>query len=79
MRVFAVDGHLLVRVVWVSLVFGVAISTLFSLVIVGAVRAGDARRAGHGVAAAGYAAFGVLAFALFAVSVVLGVQAMVDK
>jgi hypothetical protein len=79
MRVFAVDSHLLVRVVWVSLVFGVAISTLFSLVIVGAVRAGDARRAGHAVAAAGYAAFGVLAFALFAVGVVLGVQAMVAK
>jgi len=79
MTVFAVDGHLLWQVIWVSLLAGVAISALFSFVILGAVRAGDARRAGHGAAAAGYAAFAVVAFALFAVGVVLGVQTMVDK
>jgi hypothetical protein len=79
MTVFAVDGHLLWQVIWVSLLAGVAISALFSFVILGAVRAGDARRAGRGPAAAGYAAFAVFAFALFAGGVVLGVQAMVDK
>jgi hypothetical protein len=79
MTVFAVDGHLLWQVIWVSLLAGVAISALFSFVILGAVRAGDARRAGRGPVAAGYAAFAVLAFALFAVGVVLGVQTMVDK
>jgi hypothetical protein len=79
MTVFAVDGHLLWQVVWVSLVAGVGISALFSFVIVGAARAGDARRAGHGGAAVGWAVLAVVAFALFAVGVVLGVQAMVQK
>jgi hypothetical protein len=79
MTAFAVDTGLLWHVVWVSLVAGVAISGLFSFVIVGAARAGDARRAGRGGAAAMYAALAIAAFLLFAVGVVLGVQAMVSK
>jgi hypothetical protein len=79
MTVFAVDGHLLWQVVWVSLLAGVGISALFSLVILGGARAGDARRAGRGGAAMIYLTFAILAFALFAVGVVLGVQAMVHK
>ena len=79
MLVFAVEGNLLVQVVWVSLLAGVGISALFSLVIHGSAKAGDARRAGHGVAAAAYLTLAVLAFALFAGGVVLGVQAMIEK
>jgi hypothetical protein len=79
MTVFAVDGHLLLQVVWVSLVAGVGISALFSLVIFGAAKAGDARRAGRGGPAAAYVALATLAFVLFAVGVVLGVQTMVQK
>ena len=79
MTVFAVDGHLLLQVVWVSLVAGIGISGLFSFVIVGTARASDARRAGRPGAAFAYAALGLVAFALFAVGVVLGVQAMVSK
>jgi hypothetical protein len=79
MTVFAVDSHLLWEVVWVSLLAGVGISALFSFVILGAVRAGDARRAGRGGAAFGYAVLGLVAFALVAGGVVLGVQAMMDK
>ena len=79
MTVFAVDAHLLWQVIWVSLLAGVGISMLFSFVILGATRAGDARRAGRGGAAAGYAAFAVLAFTLFSVGVVLGVQTMIQK
>jgi hypothetical protein len=79
MTVFAVDGHLLWQVVWVSLLAGVGISVLFSFVILGTVRAGDARRAGRGGAAVAYVVLGVAAFALFAAGVVLGVQAMVEK
>ena len=79
MTVFAVDGHLLWQVIWVSLLAGVGISALFSFVILGAARAGDARRAGRGGAALAYAALGLVAFALFAGGVVLGVQAMVEK
>ena len=79
MTVFAVDTHLLLQVIWVSLVAGVAISALFSVVILGAARAGDARRLGNGGAAAGYALLALAAFILFAVGVVLGVEAMVTK
>ena len=76
MVVFAVDGHLLLQVVWVSLVAGVGISMLFSLVILGVARAGDARRSGRGGAATVYAAVAVLAFTVFAAGVVLGVETM---
>jgi hypothetical protein len=79
MRVFAVDTGLLWHVVWVSLVAGVAISALFSFVIAGAARAGDARRAGRDAAALAHATLAVLTFAVFAVGVVLGVQAIVQK
>ena len=79
MTVFAVDAHLLWQVVWVSLLAGVGITTTFSFVILGATRAGDARRAGRAGAAAAYAAFAVLAFGLVGVGVVLGVQAMISK
>jgi hypothetical protein len=79
MVVFAVDGHLLVQVVYVSLLAGIGIAVLFSLVILGSAKAGDARRAGHGAAAAGFFALAVAAFALFASGVVLGVQTMIEK
>ena len=78
MIVFAVDGHLLWQVVWVSLVAGVGISVLFSLVILGdgAGGRGAPRRAATG-AAIGFGVLALLALALFALGVVLGVQAMV--
>ena len=79
MVAFAVDAHLLWQVVYVSLLAGVGISVVFSLVIVGSVRAGDARKAGRRRAAAAYAALAAVAFLLFAAGVVLGVQAMVTK
>ena len=79
MTVFAVDGHLLVQVVWVSLAAGIGISVLFSLVIHGGAKAGDARRAGHGVAAAAYFTLASVAFVLFLGGVVLGVQTMIEK
>jgi hypothetical protein len=79
MTVFAVDGHLLWQVIWVSVLAGVGISALFSFVILGAARAGDARREGRGGAAMAYAGLAVVMFALFAGGVVLGVQAMIEK
>ena len=79
MRVFAVDTGLLWHVVWVSLLGGVAISALFSFVIVGSARASEARRAGRSRVAAGWAVLAAFAFLLFAVGVVLGVQVMITK
>jgi len=74
---FAVDTNLLWQLIWVSLLAGVGISALFSLVILGAARAGDARRAGDSGRATAYVALAVLAFALFAAGVVLGVREMI--
>jgi hypothetical protein len=52
---------------------------MFSLVILGGAKAGDARRAGNGGAAAAFLALAVIAFLLFAVGVALGVQTMIEK
>jgi hypothetical protein len=79
MPLFAVDVNLLLQVVWVSLAAGVGVSALFSFVILGAARAGDARRAGRDGAASLYLAFAVFTFLLFAVGVALGVQTMIQK
>jgi len=79
MTVFAIDSELLLQVVWVSLVAGVGISALFSLVILGGARATDARRAGRSGAAAVYAALAFVGFLLFVGGVALGVQAMITK
>ena len=79
MTILAVDVHLLWQVIYVSFLAGVGISALFSFVIVGAARAGESRRAGHRGSALLFGTFALLAFALFAVGVVLGVQAMITK
>jgi hypothetical protein len=79
MIVFAVDAHLLWQVMYVSLLAGVAISALFSLVILGSVRASEARRARQGAAVLLYGAVAVVSFGLFALGVVLGVEAMITK
>ena len=79
MLTFATDTGALLQTVWVSMLAGIAISFVFSFVIVGAAKAGDARRAGRGAAAMLYTALAVVAFAVFAGGVVLGVQAMVQR
>jgi hypothetical protein len=79
MLVLATDTGALLQTVWVSMAAGIAISFVFSFVIVGASKAGDARRAGRDGAAALYALLAVVAFALFAAGVVLGVLAMVQR
>jgi hypothetical protein len=76
--VLATDTGSLIQTVWVSLLAGVGITFLFSFVIVGAAKAGDARRAGRGGAALLFGGLGVGAFLLFAAGVVLGVHAMLS-
>ena len=79
MTVFAVDFGSLWQVVWVSLLAGVGVCALFSLVILASARASEARRGGHGGAAATLATLAAFAFLLFAAGVVLGVQVMLTK
>jgi hypothetical protein len=74
-----IDAGQLAEVVWVSLLAGVGITAAFSLVVFGAGKSAEARRAGHSAAATAYASLAVAMFALFAVTVVLGVHIMLSK
>jgi hypothetical protein len=69
----------LFEVVAASLVAGVLITVVFSLVVLGSARHTEARRAGHRAAALAYGTLALLAFAGFAFGVVFGVQVMLAK
>jgi hypothetical protein len=80
MRPFAeVSSSQLGEVVWVSLAAGLAITTIFSLVIRWSASFEAARRDGRDGAAALYAGLSVLGLAVFLVGVVLGVRIMLRK
>ena len=75
----AIDFHALGQVVWVSLVAGVSATVLFSLVIFGADKAGDARRAGQEGQAVAYSALALLSMLVFLAAVVFAVAVMLNK
>ena len=75
----AVDFHALGQVVWVSLVAGVGVTVLFSLVVYGADKAAVARREGQEALALAYGAVAVAAMIIFSVAVILGVIVMLQK
>jgi len=69
----------LFEVIAVSFGATVAISVVFSVVVLGTARHAEARRTGHNVAAVAYGTLAVLAFLGFAAGVVFGVQVMLTK
>ncbi len=75
----AVDFHALGQVIWVSLVAGVGVTVLFSVVVYGADKAGDARRGGLDGQAAAYGALAVVAMLVFLAAVALAVTVMLNK
>ncbi len=75
----AIDFHALGQVIWVSLVAGVGVSVLFSVVIFGADKADVARREGDDSQALAYGALAVAAMVVFSVAVVVGVIVMLKK
>jgi len=77
--VAVVDFHALGQVIWVSLVAGVGACVLFSLVIWGADKAGDARRSGQEGQAVAYGVLAVTAMVVFSVAVIFGVIVMLNK
>jgi hypothetical protein len=79
MIVVGVELSQLFEVVWVSLLAGVAITTCFSLVVLGAGRMADAQRSGRGGAAFGYGALAGFFLLLFVGGVALGVEIMLAK
>jgi hypothetical protein len=67
------------ELLWVAPVAGLAVAVTFSLLIAGASRAQDARRDGHGTAAAVQTAIALLAGLAFLAVVVYGVHIIVTK
>ena len=69
----------LVEVMWVSLLAGVGISVVFSLVVYSGARAGELRRAGHSGTASAFAVLSVLALLAFLAGVIVGVAILLNK
>jgi hypothetical protein len=74
-----VDWGQLLEVVEAGLIAGVGISVFFSLVILGTVRAGEARQQPRPVALVAYSALALVALVVCITAVVLGVHAMLSK
>jgi F0F1-type ATP synthase membrane subunit c/vacuolar-type H+-ATPase subunit K len=75
----AVHWSTIGRVVWVSIVAGIAASTVFSLVILASARATEHRRQGRSAVALGFGVLSTLAFLVFAAGIALGVHVMLQK
>ena len=69
----------IIEVVWVSLLAGAFVTTVYSFVVLGLARSAEAARNGHGAVALLYAGLAVVAFAAFAATVVLGLNIMLNK
>jgi hypothetical protein len=72
----AIDLAQIGKVVWVSLLSGVLITTAYALVVFGTARSLQARRAGESGVALAFAALAVGMFCVFAVSVGWGLHIM---
>lgn len=75
----AVDVGALVRMLYSSLVAGIGIAVIFSIVILGSIRSSDMRRANRSGAAAAYAALATVALVLAAAVVVYGLFLVAHK
>jgi hypothetical protein len=75
----AIDFHALGQVIWVSIVAGVGVTVLYSIVIYSADKAGDARREGQEASAIAYGALAVAALVVFLGVTVFGVIVMLSK
>ena len=74
-----IDFHALGQVMWVSLVAGIGVTVLYSVVIWGADKAENARRGGQDGQALAYGVIAVAAMVVFAAAVIIGVAVMLNK
>ncbi|HZI91792.1 MAG TPA: hypothetical protein VFD31_09235 [Thermoleophilaceae bacterium] len=81
MTVFAeaVDWGAVLEVIWASLLAGVGVTAIFSVGVLGASRAVESRRGGHGAAAGAYAVLTLLAFVAVAAAMAFGIVVMTQK
>lgn len=73
----AVEWHLILEVIWVSLAAGIGATTLFALVVYASSRAAEARRMGTNPAL--YGALAVLVLAAFLALVALAILEILNK
>ncbi|MDO8184836.1 hypothetical protein Q5424_06280 [Conexibacter sp. JD483] len=74
-----VDWGQLLEVVLVGLLAGTGISIAFSLVLLGAVRAGEAQQQSRPAAMAGYGAVALIGLAVCIGAIVFGISTMLSK
>ena len=74
-----VDTHLLLKMAYTSVIAGVGVSLVFSIAVVGVVRAGDMRREQRSAAAAAYGVLGAIGLVLTAALIVYGLILLARK
>jgi uncharacterized protein (DUF2062 family) len=74
-----IDSAALLKMLYASVLAGVGVAVIFSLVILGATRASDMRRARRGTASAAYAALAVVCLLLSSAIVVFGLILVTRK
>jgi hypothetical protein len=74
-----IDPHLLLKVLYTSLIAGVGVSVVFSLTILGGVRSGDMRRQERPAAASAYALLAAISLVLSAAIIVYGLILLGQK
>jgi hypothetical protein len=79
MLVFGVNTSLLFEVIWQSIVAGIFVALLFSLVVLFGARSAEARRSGHAATATAWLVAAVLSLAVYGAIVIAGVQVMLSK
>jgi uncharacterized membrane protein YidH (DUF202 family) len=75
----AIDLGQIGKVIWVSLLSGVLITTAYALVVLGSARWLQARREGQSGTALAYGTLAVVMLAVFAAAVVIGLHIMLQK
>jgi predicted membrane channel-forming protein YqfA (hemolysin III family) len=79
MTTAVIDAHLLLKVLYTSLLAGVGVSVVFAIAVLGLVRSSDARREERPTAAASYALLGAVGLILSAALVVFGLILLARK
>jgi hypothetical protein len=75
----AIDGGQLLQVVWVSVAAGVAVTLLFSLVVLFGARSAEHQRSGRGARAFAHGTVALLFMVAFGALVAYGVHIMLTK
>lgn len=75
----AIDWGQIFELIWAAAVAGIAVAITFAVLIVGATRASDHRRADRGGVAAAYIVLAAVSAVVFAGGVVFGISIIVSK